>query len=155
MSRCRIGGSSLGAIPEEKILRCNSGIILPEEAGTKAVTNNVTELLAAAKALTAMGPLWTGILHTDSFVTLRRLLGGSKFSGVPQWLRLLALGLRRNEGKARKWDVSLVAGHPTKKELAAGRRERNGLPVSKWNVWCDKKCQEEARRFLDSEGRSG
>lgn len=146
-------------LSEEKILRCDYGVILPEEAGAKMVTNNVTELLAAVNALTAIGHLWTGTLFTDSYVTLRRLLGGSKFSGVPQWLRMLVLDLRRNrlrQGRLdRMWGVSLVAGHPTKKELATGKRERNGLPVSKWNVWCDKRCREEARRSLDSERRNG
>jgi hypothetical protein len=45
-----------------------------------------------------------------------------------------------NLKKTRKFQVVLVAGHPTNEELEQGRRERNGLPTSPWNVKCDEEC---------------
>lgn len=134
----------------------DSGVVCPSDPSSlspgttvswwppKPITNNVTELWAAVHALTAAGRGWDGVLHTDSKVTMLRLTTGTGFGGVPQWLRLLTLGLRRG----RRWKVELVGGHPTKDELLAGTLRRNGLPASKWNVWCDERCNQLAKEFL-------
>jgi ribonuclease HI len=137
--------------------RQESGLVLPWEppfGEGKAVmagpiTNNQMELYAAVMALEAVPKGWAGILWTDSQVTLARLLGGCSFAGIHPSLKQRALDLRRG----RKWTVKLVAGHPTRKELAAGTRERNGFPVSRWNVWCDEECQRLAREFLAGLGK--
>lgn len=75
---------------------------------------------------------------------MHRLTGSERFNGVPQWLRLRALEARR----ARKFKVKLLAGHPTRKELLAGKKERNGLPVSEFNVMCDEKCTSIAKACI-------
>lgn len=143
--------SSLGGtwawclIDGKEIIGSNYGVIEPSPPNPEKITNNFTELLAAIKGLRGAGPEWNGTLYTDSKVTLHRLLGSFSFKNIPNWLRVLTLDLRRN----RKWDAKLVGGHPTKKELEMGHLRRNSLPTSRWNVWCDNKCREAAREFLD------
>jgi len=47
--------------------------------------------------------------------------------------------------------VVLLGGHPNKKELASWIR-KDGLPVSKFNVLCDKLCGERAAEHLKALG---
>lgn len=130
--------------------RTDSGLVLPREYGLEAVTNNVTELLAAVKALQSVEHVggWRGVLWTDSQVTLYRLLNARSWKGIPYPLRDEALRLRR-----LLWplDVRLVAGHPTLVQLAAGRDEK-GTPASEHNVWCDSACGEESRKYREGAG---
>jgi hypothetical protein len=129
-------------IVDGKLEKKKSGIVTPLQIGLPVVTNNFTELYAALQALDQY-PNFDGTLHTDSQVTLFRLLDGESFKGIPQHLRLRCLRLRRG----RKWHARLVAGHPTKKELLDGIRQRNGLPASQWNALCDRMCTKRAEEF--------
>lgn len=129
----------------KKIVQQDSGFIEPHDVEVETVSNNLTELLAAVRCLTSLPPDWNGTLHTDSVVTLYRLTTGRKFNGIPNWLRLKCLDIRRN----RKYEVRLVAGHPTQQELLEGLARRNGLPVSPWNVWADKRCGEIGKLFRE------
>lgn len=137
----------------------DSGIVTPAYLNLPTVSNNVTELLATVKALQWVACGWTGTLFTDSLVTKRRLTDGQSFNGVPQWLRVQALELRRS----RRFEVVLVGGHPTQKELSQGFRpwvhrcpdggvflsgSAGRIPVGPWNVWCDQRCKQEAKRFM-------
>ncbi len=126
-----------------------SGLILPELFGIPKITNNLSELYAAVRALEFAGAGWPGTLWTDSLITLRRLTTSSRFRGIPQWLRLRVLDLRRG----RKYDVQLCGGHPTKKDLRHGMLARNGLPCSQWNDWCDRECTRLAGEFLCKKSR--
>lgn len=125
-------------------LSAASGVVEPADFGMEKLTNNHSELYAAVRCLEALGPDWRGTLHTDSLVTLNRLVRRQPgFENCPQWLINRTLAVRRH----RKWDVLLVAGHPTKDEIRTGFARRNGLPVSQWNVLCDKLCTAAAGRF--------
>ncbi len=104
----------------------------------------MAELLAAIRGISALPKGWDGTVYTDSKVTMWRLTTGKAFNGIPNSLRLQTLKLRKN----RKWRVELVAGHPNEEELKTGYAVRNGLPVSKWNVACDLRCQQLAKQFL-------
>lgn len=133
------------------IVNQNSGLVLPKEFGMKTISNNLTELMAALKglgAVTRWNCKWDGTIYTDSLNTLRRITNGLKFTGIPNALRLEALDLRRG----RKWQARLLAGHPTITELDSGVARRNGLPVSKWNVWCDQECKRVGELFLATKG---
>lgn len=121
----------------------NCGIVTPKEIGLPAVTNNLTELLAAVEALESVPLCWKGTLYTDSKVTMHRLLGSNALVGIPQSLRLRLLEVRRN----RKYKAVLIGGHPTKAQLQKGHKS-NGIPVSKHNVWCDKTCQKKAEELI-------
>ena len=124
-------------------LDCGSGVIDPKDVGYPAVTNNVSELYAALQALESAPTGWSGILYTDSKVTLYRLTTSNKFTKVPRELIDKCLHLRR----WRQWSVILLGGHPSKSDLEVGFDHR-GLPVSRHNRWCDERCRLMAQRFL-------
>jgi ribonuclease HI len=124
-----------------------SGFVTPAEAGVETVTNNYAELLAAVLALESRPAGWSGVLHTDSQITLYRVerrppdRKPARMAGIPD-----NLAARLEAVKARLGDYRLVllGGHPTRAELAAGRR-RDGLPCSPHNVYCDLLCSRAAR----------
>lgn len=134
-------------VKDKQIVRTASGVITPEDVQMLIVTNNVSELFAAIRALESVPPTWWGVLHTDSLVTLRRITTGQKFNGVPPWMIKRSLTVRDTH---RNYFVQLVGGHPTTQELLLGKRVRNGLKVSKFNVWCDEECGRLARHFRES-----
>lgn len=142
-----LGGTWAWCLVDEngKLLEHESGIVEPSNIGLLTVTNNLTELLAAVKGLSVMPAKWSGIIYTDSLVTLRRITKSQKFNGIPNWLRKETLDLRKN----RQWKVILVGGHPSKADLIRGKRKKNGLIVSQWNVFCDKECNRLARKFKE------
>ncbi len=110
-----------------------------------AITNNVTELLAAIHALTHAPEGWSGNLYTDSSVTMSRLKRGRGASSLqPELQRMLTQAKKR----AGSFTIHLLKGHPSEEELEKGSAA-NGYPVSKWNVMCDDLCNEQARLFLD------
>lgn len=128
---------------EDKILSHDYGLVTPADVGIDKITNNLTELLAVLRGLEAMPPLWKGLLFTDSLVTLKRMTNGNKFTNVPSFLAERAKKCR----EGRKWKGVLLKGHPSKQDLRKGYTAR-GRPVSPWNVWCDRKCQEIAQNFF-------
>jgi ribonuclease HI len=134
-----IGGTwACVAVDNDTELFRASGFISREALGMP-VTNNYTELLAVVEGIEAFCmDGWRGVILTDSNVTRCRLVSNAKMNGIPNSLRD-----RLNECKRRLGPISvtLLAGHPTKAQLACGFG-RHGLPVSKWNVLCDKLCRE-------------
>lgn len=124
-----------------EVLRLHSGLVTPADLGVARVTNNHTELLAALKALESVPRGWAGTLYTDSVVTLHRVTSGSKFDGVPQWLRLRVLEVRR----ARRYRVMHVKGHTTEEQRI------NGVGHT-LNVMCDRECSRLARVLLRERG---
>lgn len=124
------------------------GVVEPADLGVEAVTNNFTELYAAWRALCSVPMWWAGSLHTDSLITMYRLTHGKGFKNVPQWLRLAVLDRRRD----RAYQVQLVGGHPTGKELEGGSLRRNGYAASRHNVRCDELCTRLAREWMVLKG---
>lgn len=126
------------------------------------ITNNQTEFIAVVKALEAMPDRWSGVICSDSIVTLFRLFPPSLIDCGPgnlhpRWYGP-KLGCKPNrlpqsvydrwlwaEARMGKLSGRLVKGHPTKKELEVGTA-KGGLPVSEWNVKCDELCRMESRR---------
>lgn len=129
-----LGGTWSFVVPGCPIV---SGVVTPREAGLPKITNNYTELLAAVQALENMPAGWAGTIYTDSQITLFRIRNQKpKFNGIPQDLQQRVWAARKRLGN---YQVVLVGGHPTQNDLALGQDSR-GLPVSKWNVECDKEC---------------
>ena len=126
-----------------KRLECDSGVVEPKTWGLQKITNNFTELYAALQALQAMPKGWQGFLWTDSRITYYRLTSSNKFNGIPEDLQQLCIKLRM----IRTWTIMHLGGHPTRSDLEVGYDER-GLPVSIYNVWCDKECKRQAKLFL-------
>lgn len=133
-----------------KRLRDGCGVVQPSDVGLPAVTNNLTELLAAVLALEGLPEEWEGTFHTDSLVTLYRVRGyqrgekPSKFNGIPDSIRSR---LESAVDRLGRFTCMLLGGHPSKKDLARGSRA-DGTPVSIHNVYCDQICSTQARKFL-------
>jgi ribonuclease HI len=117
-------------------------VITPEDADTANITNNFTELYAAIRALESENTKKVS-LFTDSNITKLRLTTSNKFANIPKWMINRAKELR----KIGNYEVTLLGGHPTKKELITGRKKKNGLPVSKFNCLCDEECNKLAKIF--------
>lgn len=130
---------------DEKIYQ-DWGILVAEPG--KTITNNYTELFAAVQALNFVAWMkgWNGILHVDSLITKHRLEASESFAGIDEQLERMARQLRRIRPT-----IKLLAGHPTKADLAQGYQvKKNGrsYPVSKWNKWCDDQCKRLARELV-------
>lgn len=110
--------------------------VLKTQPNLKLVTNNHMEQIAIVKALEAMPDGWSGKLHSDSMIALRRVFRRARTRNLPPCIKR-----RAEEAVARlgKIEAVLLNGHPTKAQLACGIGH-GGLPVSKWNCWCDAEC---------------
>lgn len=127
-------------------LEYDSGVIPPGYGGLKKITNNLAELYAALAGLEHVLKEWDGYrgyLWTDSRVTYHRMMYSHSFAGIPDELRKHCLRLRQSG----LWVPMLLKGHPTAADLKRGYTKK-GVPVSRYNVFVDEKCQEEADKYL-------
>lgn len=136
----------------------DSGFFPAGTWGLETISNNVTELAAVMMALRVLpdGQLFT--LYTDSLITLRRVvdLEEAKWKGIPDKLRALTI---RHAKRAGGYSAILLAGHPTKQDLAQGYKVKpskdeakpfgKSYPVSVHNVRCDELCTQEAKRAIE------
>ena len=110
----------------------------------REITNHQAEFAAMTRALEAMPRGWSGTIYSDSELTLNRFTKDyACFNIPPNMLERARVAVE----KLRTMKVVLVQNKPTKKDLAAGIAAKSGLPVSKWNVWCDQRCRAEAQDF--------
>lgn len=131
------GGSwAYAAIDEnDELVFSNSGFHKTEDRPT---TNNHTELIAAIEALEAMPDKWSGLLVSDSQITLGRIFQGWRWKNVPQEYILRLRKVMSRLGDVRGMHVD---GHATKAHLESGIGKR-GNPVDKWNNFVDGLCTE-------------
>lgn len=122
-----------------------SGVVPATE--NRTVSNNHTEQIAITLALEAMPDGWSGIVHSDSMIALGRVFKGWKENNLPENIS------RRSKiavGRLGRIETVLLQGHPTKADLECGIGKKRGFPVSVHNVFCDKACGEEAKKYLAS-----
>jgi ribonuclease HI len=133
----------------DTIIKQESGAITTESCGKYKASNNLAEMIAAVKALeyAAQNNGDSVILYSDSELTLNRIFKDYSKDGLPN---NVVSRLGTAVAKINKLSGILVGGHPSKKELKAGIGKK-GLPVSKYNVLCDKLCKEEAKTLLPYE----
>jgi hypothetical protein len=112
------------------------------------VSNNLTEMLALVKGLEALPVDWAGMVCSDSSITLGRAFKGWKWTNIPEWLHHRYQAARARLINYDNFTHTLLCGHPTKAQLAAGTG-RHGYPVSEHNVWCDEACKKAGEIFLD------
>jgi ribonuclease HI len=115
----------------------------------RPITNNHTEQIAITLALEAMPDGWSGVVYSDSMIALGRVFKGWRTKNLPA-----NVARRSAEAVARmgRIETVLLQGHPTKADLERGVGQKRGYPVSIHNVWCDRRCQEEARKYLTALG---
>jgi ribonuclease HI len=114
-------------------------------ANGRPITNNHTEQIAITLALEAMPDGWSGAVCSDSNVALGRVFKGWKQKNLPANIAKCSAAAVARLGEI---DVVLLQGHPTKADLERGIGAKRNLPVSIHNVWADKRCREEARKYL-------
>lgn len=127
----------------------NGTIFLKEYPG---ITNMMTETISAWKALSLLPDGWSGVIVSDSEVTLKRLTGEYKsWNNIPY---SLCKAIKENLFRLGAWQVRHVAGHPWPYELSQGYREtkrRDGsvkrTPVSIHNVFVDFLCNEKKDEY--------
>lgn len=147
-----VGGMwAFAHVTDDQVIRSWSGFITPAEICLDAVSNNVTEFYALLRGLEELPPDWTGVVYTDSWVTLCRFKNPRKASmkGIPDLWRQRAVDAVDRFYKELPPKFVLLGGHPTKAELASGARKKDGLPVSKHNVFCDKLCTQTGKEYVD------
>lgn len=143
------------------------GYVVPEFFGTPAAGNNQMEALAVLLALEALPNGWTGIVHTDSGLTITRFrsvcavtMGHQDYTaamvGLPQWFVARMFDVARRLGPLTWINLS---GHATAAEIATGIKYKpkpggpEAWPVSPFNVWCDQHCTKaRAERSQYTEG---
>lgn len=136
---------ALAGSDDEHVIRV-SGSFTTEEVGFATVDNNLSETVALLIALEQMPDGWGGLVVSDSLNAIRRVIapGTQKFSLCPQ---SVIDRCHANRGRLGELSVLLVAGHPSKKQLAAG--VKNGRPVRAHQAWCDRECKRQARAVAD------
>jgi ribonuclease HI len=140
-----IGGTWAYCLVDEHDERFErAGGVVPATGG-RLITNNQMEQIAIVRALEEMPPGWSGLVCSDSKIALGRVFEGWSARNLPNNVaKRSALAVAR----LGKIEPVLLQGHPTKLDLQKGIGARSGRPVSKHNVWCDKECQRQAKRFL-------
>jgi len=139
---------------DETILYRDSGVVTRAEVGVP-VTNNQMEFLALVRGLLGHTSLSAHLteVRSDSNISLGRLFKGWSITNIPQWMiDEWKTALKHYDTKV--WTNclmmkhTLLDGHPTKSQLANGFGKR-GHPVSKFNVLCDRMCNEEAQEYKE------
>lgn len=119
-----------------------SGYFLAPEG--KEITNHQAEFAAMTRALEAMPNGWDGTICSDSELTVNRFSKGYSCFNIPP--NMLSRGKDVIE-RLGEMSFIILQNKPTRKDIDAGFGKKTGLPVSKWNVWCDQKCRGEAQKI--------
>jgi ribonuclease HI len=128
--------------------------LLPWQMGTELITNNQMELIAMVFALEAMPLDWVGKIYCDSQNTLGRCFEHWRMQNIPAWLMLrMDAAVKRMEDRLTAGTITyeLIAGHPTKADLARGYKDKGMVAyrVFPHNVWCDRMCRVAAEELAE------
>lgn len=143
--------------PTGAFVKGNSGLVISRVAGDTSlcgdaypaidgpVTNNITEFYAILAGLESLPDGWSGRVCSDSRITLGRFWWSYAMRGIPrEWIARGGAALKR----LGAIEPVLLQGHPTREDLARGIGAKRGLPVSHWNAWCDRTCNERAAEYV-------
>lgn len=129
-----------------------SGVLLPADIHCPTVTNNHAELFALCRGILSLPPFWVGTLYADSRMAVGWFFWAFDNANVPVVLcRMMQAARRHIDEQGICVTPSLLAGHPTKADLARGFKEKDGvrgLPVSVWNRMADDLCNQRKRLHL-------
>lgn len=126
-----------------KVYQAGAGAFRPAHFELDVVTNNQTEMYAMLCGLQAVPSNCDKLaICSDSMVTIGRVSLGWKWTNIPIDFRVQYQAIIQSLPMWRKdFKFTLLDGHPTTQQLLTGLGKR-GNPVSKYNVWCDRKCRE-------------
>ena len=149
-----IGGTFAFSILNKGVVMQNGGSIIVPTKDNPSISNNFSEFVALLEGMERLPNTWTGIVYSDSKITLGRFFCGWSLTNIPNDLiRRLAV-VRTRMVDFRLISYCLLEGHPTKSDLIRGYGKR-GYPVHEQNVWCDKKCQSLTRAYKYGETTYG
>lgn len=119
------------------------------------VTSNLAELYCLCYGIMQIPAGSHAGIYSDSEVSIGRVFQAQRRAGVPMWLSQLTDNARLRLANLKKFEYSLVGGHPNRKELELGKTiarkgRMGGLMVSHWNVYCDNLCKVEAEKWHES-----
>lgn len=134
---CHVNGRNIGILE-------SSGLLLPTEAWP-IITNNYSEYVAMLRCLEALPDRWSGLVCSDSAVTIGRFSLGWATAGIPNSLVNKTAACLARLGKL---EYELLDGHPSKEQLRE-RKGKRGNRVSIHNVWCDLACRKEVAKYHD------
>ena len=134
-------------VENDAIVWSRSGVLTPDQACVKEVTNNQSEMYAMLMGLLALPKEYQGKVFSDSMITIGRVSMGWKWKNIPDWGHDLYYQARQHIPGFNEIKFKHLDGHPTKDQLQAGFGKR-GNPVSKWNVWCDERCTYEGKEYM-------
>lgn len=120
-----------------------SGYVFPGRYDKDVVTNNHTEFEAMGRMLRALPEKWSGMVYSDSRLTIGRAFRNWKCKGIPDHIQASMRAAVKRLGNVTP---VLVGGHPTKEEMQKGKRA-DGMPCSTHNDWCDRECQRRGRTY--------
>ncbi len=144
----------------DRNLGFKSGVVLCPHP-TKKLSNNHMEQIAIVRAIEALPDGWDGVIYTDSDVARIRVesdyeqvvLGSKRFPAAEKNL-YTSISERSKRAVAklgRQVRFVLLQGHPTKADLECGWGAKRNLPVSKWNVWADRRCVYEKKLYMEKQ----
>jgi ribonuclease HI len=135
VSQVELGGVDSKA----KYVKSDSGFV-PNSVYGVEITNNIMEYEAVVRGLESMDDGWSGVVYSDSLITLQRIFGTWRNKNLPKMLIERKDKVMKRLGKVT---CKHVDGHPTKKQLAEGLGKRGNI-VSKWNIMADELCQKQS-----------
>lgn len=127
-----------------------SGVIDAETLGYNGfVSNNVSELYALCLGILKITPVHGLEVHfySDSEITLGRVFCGDALNNVPDWLKEMTRNARLHLRKLNLKGYTLLAGHSSIADCAAGWNKAKNLPASKWNTHVDRMCNQARAKY--------
>lgn len=141
-----IGGTyAFSILKNGRVIQTGGSVIVP--ISETKISNNVSEFVAVLEGLEHLYADWSGIVYSDSKVTLGRFFCDWSLTNIPSDLQARMKSAKSRLANFAEFKYCLLEGHPTKSDLARGFGKK-GYPVHEQNVWCDKKCKSLAKAFL-------
>ena len=136
-----------------RVAAASGHVAAAEVAPLPWVSNNLTECVALLLAFEQLPDGWAGPAYSDSLNAIkahtRAGLGGCDLD-PPEYLPGdLWRRMARCRNRLGAVTFTLLGGHPTRAELAAGVR-KDGKPVSAHNVFCDREATAAGAAYLRS-----
>lgn len=126
----------------DTVIASESGMVMPSHFGREFITNNQTELTAIYRALRALPDGWQGQLWSDSECAVHWVDGppGMPWGNVPKDIRRKVIDqLNRIRKSGGSIEFRHLNGHMDKSEF------------HKYNVMCDRMCNEERRKYEEKQ----
>lgn len=128
----------------DELIGMECGYIMAHALGVDAISSPLAELYAGIRGLWPLPEGWDGTYYCDNESAIGRIFWNWACNGVPEFMIQQTRVLR---ARLPVKPPVLLGGHPSRADLERGTRAKDGKPVSKWNVLCDKKCRQLSEQY--------